>query len=144
MPSLPTVLRFGDHCVRFVTPDMVVVEFKPDIVIEDVIAITDVLQTVKEQEGRLFTLADLSAVTTVPRRVRILGPRVVPAYDALAFVSANFALRVVAEMVMRATKVLSPKLSFPYAFFDDHATALPWLHAQRRAFEATHAAAHPR
>ncbi|MDI1478562.1 STAS/SEC14 domain-containing protein [Polyangium sp. y55x31] len=142
--SPPTVLRFGDHCVKFVAPDVVIVAFTSNIHTDEVLAITDTFRAVKEREGRLFAVTDLSAVTAVPRRVRMAGPRMVPAYDALAFVGANFALRVVTEMVMRATRVLAPNLSFPCEFFDDQATALAWLHTQRRALEATHAAAHPR
>ncbi|MDI1432890.1 STAS/SEC14 domain-containing protein [Polyangium sorediatum] len=135
--SPPTVLRFGDHCVRFVAPDLVIAEFKTFTNTEDVVALTDVLRAAKKREGQLFTLVDLSGVTTVPQRVRMTGARIVPDYDALAFVGAGFGLRVITEMVMRATKALSPKLSFPYAFFDDHAAALAWLQTHRRAREAT-------
>ncbi|MDI1448552.1 STAS/SEC14 domain-containing protein [Polyangium sp. 6x1] len=138
--SPPTVLHFGDHCVKFVAPDVVIAEFRTFTNAEDVVALTDVLRAVKEREGQLFTLVDLSGVTTVPQRVRTAGARIVPAYDALAFVGAGFGLRVITEMVMRATKVLSPELSFPYAFFDDHAAAFAWLQTHRRAREATSAA----
>ena len=135
--STPTVLHFGDHCVRFVAPDIAIAEFRTFTNTEDVVALTDVLRAVKAREGQLFTLVDLSGVTAVPQRVRMTGARIVPEYDALAFVGAGFALRVITDMVMRATKVLSPKLSFPYAFFDDHAAALAWLQTQRRSREAT-------
>ncbi|UQA57695.1 STAS/SEC14 domain-containing protein [Polyangium aurulentum] len=125
--------RVGQHVVRFVEDERVEIEFHGDLDWEDGAALFRETDQVLLSEGRIYVLCDVTDLGRLTRRA-MHNVRDRPRTDAhrfLAYVGARFGMRVMIDLVDRASKLLGQE-QVTYRFFDAHEEARAWLVQMRR------------
>lgn len=119
---------FGAQTLSILPGSVAVATYRDPLIIEELTAINETMGELQARTGRLFLLADLRAVTSMPASGKSIGLEDTLQFDAVAVVGASFALRVVVTMMLRAGRTLNKdKFDFPFEFFDTELEGLAWL-----------------
>lgn len=135
--SKPTSVRVGAHEFESVSLDTLRFTFRGDLTDAEAAQYLDFVHArANEADGLLYTVYDLSALTRIDekarRRITNIG-RPYP-FAGLAVIGANFTIRALAQMIIRAIKIIKPEIwSFPHKFVANQAEADAWIDELRKA-----------
>jgi hypothetical protein len=136
--------RAGKHLIRVESDDFMTLEFHGPISASDTRAILRAHDQRLLAQGRLFLLCLVSengGMTPEARAELKHRPKNLPA-SYIAYVGAPYAKRVILEMLLRATTVLT-RAKTTHRFFEHEAEARNWLAAMRALEHHRHAPTSP-
>lgn len=130
---------FGQHKIRFEPPDNVRFVGVGFFTLEAAQSYLDFIFATADQHGNVYLLLDCARTTAgMPPEVRTLltrPPRPYP-FHGIAAYNANFTMRVIITMVIKAGTLLFPsKFAFPVAFFASEQEAAAQVRAWRASRE---------
>ncbi|EYF00441.1 Hypothetical protein CAP_0810 [Chondromyces apiculatus DSM 436] len=119
--------------MRFEAPDLICVRAHGNVTLAEMRDALAYQRAVGERQGRVFLLADMSALGTIdPRARQDVGIiRSIP-YRGIAVHGASFQAKIVIKMLMVALRVFAPGADPHLHFFSTEAEARRWI-AERRA-----------
>jgi SpoIIAA-like len=129
MSSNETVeLHFGPQTLAVMPKSVAIARYRDPLLVEELAAINEAMNELQARTGRLFFLADLRNVTSIPASGKSIGVKDTVQFNAVAVVGASFPLRIIATMMLRAGRTLNKaQYGFPLEFFDNEPEALDWL-----------------
>jgi len=129
-------IRIGKHVLRFEREDMLLMEFHGDILKGEMGAMYRLHDERLLAEGRIFVLADVREATGMASTAKHEArdrPKPLPPH-VVAVVGAPYTLRVMIDLLARATKLLTGGAT-TLRFFDTMAEARVYLDECRRAWK---------
>lgn len=126
-----TKVNVGTHEFEFLTPDLLRFTLRGTMTDEDATAYLDFIHgRAAETGGLLYVAYDVSAFTRVDEQARSRITRVNRPYPfgGLVIVGANFSMRALAGMMIRAVRLFKPEyLDCPHKFVRTMAEADAWI-----------------
>ncbi len=124
----------GRHTFSFEPPDLGRGVFHGDISADEMRRMVAYMHARAAEHAPLFFLADIAGLGAVPPETRreVRGTIGIP-YGAIAGYRATFRTKILATMMLRIMKLISPSVQVPVGFFDTEAEARRWIDAQRAA-----------
>ncbi|MDC3961516.1 STAS/SEC14 domain-containing protein [Polyangium jinanense] len=129
-------IRIGRHMLHFEQEDLLVMEFHGDVEDGEMSAIFRVHDERLLALGRIFVLADVRQATAMSRMAKGEGlgrPKPLPPH-VVAVVGAPYSIRVLIELIARATKLLTGGAT-TLRFFETIAEARAYLEECRRSWK---------
>jgi hypothetical protein len=120
----PREWQVATHCVRFEPPNLVVLVWKGAVTEEDADGVLAHLDAI--EAPRYMVLTDVSQSDIPDSRARAKFARMRVRADAIAALVPSLHKRVVAEMIVRATTLLTGQ-RLNVAFFDNEVACRRWL-----------------
>lgn len=126
-------MTFGRSTVTFESPDTTVWRFRGDLSEEAMRTLTFREKQLIEGQPYLLKLVDMTQAGTISAGARKAGAEKVHAIPvlAVAIFGANFAIRVLANLVIRAGSLMRKIDTVPTQFFETEMEARAWLGNKR-------------
>ncbi|MDI3289164.1 STAS/SEC14 domain-containing protein [Polyangium sp. 15x6] len=128
-------IHIGNHVLRFEQEDLLVMVFRGDVEDGEMSAIFRVHDERLLALGRIFVLADVRQATAMSRMAKGEGlgrPKPLPPH-VVAVVGAPYSIRVLIELIARATKLLTGGAT-TLRFFETIAEARAYLEECQRSW----------
>jgi hypothetical protein len=120
--------HFGAQTLTVMPGSIAVATYVDPLRIEELAAINEAMGELRARTGRLFFVANLSGVTSMPASGKSIGIKDALQFDAVAVIGASFTLRVAAKMMLHAGRTLKKDtFDFPFEFFKTEIEGLAWL-----------------
>lgn len=135
LPNETVEISFGAQTLMLLPGSIAVAKYRDPLRVEELAAINEAMSELQARTGRLFFIADLRDVTSMPASGKSIGIKDALQFDAVAVIGASFPLRVAATMMLRAGRTLKKiSFDFPFEFFHTEHEGLAWLrkHGEQR------------